>query len=161
VFTGDSLMKAREFRLIPSFRKGERPRERGERAQPVRPSLLAPLMVEQAKAVALAKELAAMKPADLERELEADPIHVSLQPPRPASTSIETAGPGSGPVERKIASVWDDAAMLRRLLFSAPTPVLVMAAASSNNGQAPAAELARNRSTGRVPPRHSRGRRRR
>jgi ribonuclease E len=161
VFTGDSLMKAREFRLVPSFRKGERPRERGERSQPVRPSLLAPLMVEQAKAVALAKELAAMKPADLERELEADPIHVSLQPPRPASAAVETAGPGSGPIERKTASVWDDAAMLRRLLFSPPTPVLVMAAASSNQGQAPAAELARNRSTGRVPPRHSRGRRRR
>ncbi|MBA3937525.1 MAG: Rne/Rng family ribonuclease, partial [Planctomycetes bacterium] len=67
VFTADGQIKAREFRLVPTARKGER-RDRGQ--HPVRPSLLAPLMVEQAKAMTLAKELAAMKPDDLERELE-------------------------------------------------------------------------------------------
>ena len=66
IFTGDSLMKVRDFRLVPTARKGER-RERGEK--PVRPSLLAPLMVEQAKAMAMAKEIAGMRPDDLERQL--------------------------------------------------------------------------------------------
>ncbi len=163
VFTGDSQMKAREFRLVPSFRKGER-RERASRSEPVRPSLLAPLMVEQAKAIALAKELAAMKPADLERELDADPVHVTLQPPAPAPVAMPAA------VERRAATVWEEAAVLRRLLFSANLPVTVVTTApaglgSSSNGSHGAngsrPDLAHHRSAARVPPRHGRGRRRR
>jgi ribonuclease E len=124
VVTADALMKAREHRLVPTFRKGERAtRDRqGQRVQPVRPSLLAPLMAEQAKAIALAKELAAMKPDELERELNTDPGE------RPAAPDIRAATPAK-PVERVVvevprqATVWDDAAVLRRLLFSPATPV--------------------------------------
>jgi ribonuclease E len=154
LFTGDQLMKAREFRLVPSFRKGER-RERRERHEPVRPSLLAPLMVEHAKAVQLAKELAAMKPADLERELEADPVHVSLQPPKPEAQPAAANGHSA---ERRASTVWEEAATLRRLLFSPNTPMLVAAAPTPT----PRGDLAPNRSRATVPPRrHGRGRRRR
>jgi len=170
VFTGDSLMKAREFRLVPTARKGER-RERGASHPPVRPSLLAPLMVEQAKAIALAKELAAMKPADLERELEADPGQRPEAPAAaPAASAPAAAAPAPAPVVVKAPTVWEEAAVLRRLLFSANVPVAVGAAPAPSAtaasapmgrpGSAPAG-LAPASAPARVLPRHLRGRRRR
>ena len=165
VFTGDALMKAREFRLAPSFRKGERGERRerrGERHEPVRPSLLAPLMVEQAKAIQLAKELAAMTSSDLERELEADPVHVTEQPPRPAAEA------SPAPAERRAPTLWEEAAALRRLLFSANAPVAVGAAVSANghagtngHGSGGRADLAQRDGGHRVPPRNQRRGRRR
>ncbi len=153
IFTGDQLMKAREFRLVPSFRKGER-RERRERVEPVRPSLLAPLMVEQAKAVQLAKELAAMKPAELERELESDPVSGSSSAEQPTSPAAPAP---IAPAARLPPSVWEEAAVLRRLLFSPNLPITMTAVA-----QAPAPrDLAHRSSPAKVPRRHGRGRRRR
>ena len=110
VFNPDALMKAREFRLNPTFRKGERRRE--EKHQPVRPSLLAPLMVEQAKAIKLAKELAAMKADDLERELNADPLGAEA---REAVSAQAATDPAPRPVEaappvlRRAPEVWEEA----------------------------------------------------
>lgn len=151
----DSLMKAREFRLNPTFRKGERRRE--EKHQPVRPSLLAPLMIEQAKAIKLAKELAAMKAEDLERELSADPVPGAVRTDpveQPAAQApvviqqVQVAAP------RKAAEVWEEAAILRRLLFSANTPVLVAPASVQPALASQPAPLIN-------PPRNSNGRRRR
>jgi ribonuclease E len=165
VFNPDSLMKAREFRLNPTFRKGERRRD--EKHQPVRPSLLAPLMVEQAKAIKLAKELAAMKAEDLERELSADPASgeardsaaakAAIYPPRKPGEVVVAAAPAP----RKAAEVWEEAAVLRRLLFSANGPVLV-APSAAPAGPAPGhPPLASERAPATNPPRDNHGGRRR
>jgi ribonuclease E len=146
LFTADGLMKAREFRLLPTARKGER----REREKPVRPSLLAPLMVEQAKALALVKEVAAMKPDELERELEAGVPGHGPAPAQPAAVQA--------PVVRTAPSVWEEAATLRRLLFSPNAPVVAsIPAPSQNHG---GRDLARSDSVASVP-RRSRRRRRR
>ena len=147
VFTADGLIKAREFRLVPTARKGER-RDRGQ--HPVRPSLLAPLMVEQSKAMTLARELAAMKPEDLERELEEGSASPQVQAAAAAATAAAT--PAAAP--RQAPTVWEDAQVLRRLLFSPNAPVTV----------APprvVPELAPQRPHASVLARRSRGRRRR
>ncbi|MBA3845993.1 MAG: ribonuclease E/G, partial [Planctomycetes bacterium] len=139
VFTGDSLMKAREFRLIPTARKGER-QTRGAREQPIRPSLLAPLMVERAKALQLARELAAMKPADLERELEEGEIR-SAPPVHQPVVEREGQGAAMAAAPRGPATIFDEAIVLRRLLFSPVQPVTVADGAAGNgpsgNGQGP------------------------
>jgi ribonuclease E len=160
VFNPDSLMKAREFRLNPTFRKGERRRD--EKHQPVRPSLLAPLMVEQAKAIKLAKELAAMKAEDLERELTADPIPgENRESAAAAKPTTEPAKPVevlvAAPVVRKALEVWEEAAVLRRLLFSANQPVAV-AAPSQVHSQT---TLATSPVPATNPPRNNQGGRRR
>jgi len=154
VFTGDSLMKAREFRLIPQARKGERSRERSERDAPIRPSLLAPMMVEKAKAIALARELAAMKPEELERELEEGVPAPSTAAAREEANgkAAATALPAGSrqPLAPRSGSIWDDAAVLRRLLFSSNPPVSVAAASR---------ELAPVEAPASMPRRSSRGRR--
>jgi hypothetical protein len=164
-------MKAREFRLVPTARKGER-RERQTHA-PVRPSLLAPLMVEQAKAIALAKELAAMKPADLERELEADPgQRPETVPTTPAVPAVAAQAPASPAPVAKAPTVWEEAAVLRRLLFSAnvpvavaapapPSPIAASAPVTGHGGNHGGGGLAHAGAPARVLPRHLRGRRRR
>jgi len=154
LFTGDQLIKAREFRLVPTIRKGER-RERREKVEPIRPSLLAPLLVEQAKAIQLAKELAAMRPADLERELEADPVAGGETRPKPVEAPAAVVAPPV--VERKVATVWEEANTLRRLLFSANHGVVINGIAEAP----PRSELAPRPAPSRVPPRLGRGRRRR
>jgi ribonuclease E len=145
VFTGDSLMKAREFRLVPTARKGER-RERGDK--PVRPSLLAPLMVEQAKAMALAKEIAGMRPDDLERELDNGGPAAA-----PAASPAAVGAPVVAP-PRQAATLWEDASTLRRLLFSPNAPVAAVAVH-------PVRELAHQRLPASIPDPRSRRRRRR
>ena len=155
VVNADSLMKAREFRLNPTFRKGERRRE--EKHQPVRPSLLAPLMIEQAKAIKLAKELAAMKAEDLERELSADPVPGAVRTDpseQPAALAPVVVQQVQITAPRKAAEVWEEAAILRRLLFSANTPVLVAPASVQPALASQPAPLIN-------PPRNSNGRRRR
>ena len=137
VFTGDASMKAREFRLVPSFHRGQR-NERSnpnEKRQAVRPSLLAPLMVEQAKAIQLAKELAAMKPADLERELAEDPIHGLVRAPAPVETPAE-ARPvvAAEPLVIRASTVFEDAIILRQLLFSPSEAILVGGPAAHAQG---------------------------
>ena len=165
VFNPDSLMKAREFRLNPTFRKGERRRD--EKHQPVLPSLLAPLMVEQAKAIKLAKELAAMKAEDLERELSADPASGEARdsaaakaaidpPPKPVEVVVAAA-----PAPRKAAEVWEEAAVLRRLLFSANGPVLVAPSAAPAGPVLGHPPLASERAPATNPPRDNHGGRRR
>jgi ribonuclease E len=146
LFTADGLMKARDFRMLPTVRKGDR-RERNEK--PVRPSLLAPLMVEQAKAMALVKEVAAMKPEEIERELETgiQAVPVPVQPVVQAAPAVRTA-----------ATLWEDAAILRRLLFSPNSPVAAQVPSAVVSRPSP--DLARGNGVARVP-RHSRGRRRR
>ncbi len=158
VVTGDILMKAREHRLVPTAKKGGSGREGGRsKSDPVRPSLLASLFVERAKALAQAKELAKMKPEQIERELaEAE---IQRQPatafddartpaaPQPIASSIVTSP----------ATVWDEAAVLRRLLFSPSRPVAVASARPISATSALAtAERAAN-----IRARSTRGRRRR
>jgi ribonuclease E len=153
VFTADSLMKARDFRLTPTFRKGER---RREEVKPVRPSLLAPLMVEQAKAIQLAKELAAMKAEELERELAQDPQSAAEKSDAGGKEGGESkAAPvaASIPAPRTAPTVWDEAAVLRRLLFGPSIPVVV--AGPVQAALAPASKPATN------PPSQNHGRRRR
>jgi hypothetical protein len=152
LFTGDSLMKAREFRLIPTVRKGE---GRGrEREQPVRPSLLAPLLVERAKALQLARELSAMKPDQLERELaEGEVVRRTEEPaadPTPVAAPVAVAPP-------KASTIWDEAAVLRGLLFSPNRPVEVARAAPTPRQGA----LASASAPASLPAHSSRGRRRR
>ncbi|MCS6969885.1 MAG: Rne/Rng family ribonuclease [Planctomycetes bacterium] len=140
VFNPDALMKAREFRLIPTARKGGR---RDDRPPPVRPSLLAPLMVEQAKAIRMAQELAAMKPEDIERELAselqpasareaADDPAAATETARPVAQAANAAAPAAPPsAPARVPELWEEAAALRRLLFSPPRPVLVVPAADA------------------------------
>ena len=136
IFTGDPLMKARELRVVPSFRRGDDGRRRSngnEKHQSVRPGLLAPLMVEQAKAIQLAKELAAMKPADLERELSEDPISQADRPARPAAEPSAAAAATATavtvvPLAARASTVFEEAIILRQLLFSVSTPVRLAAA---------------------------------
>ena len=175
IFTGDPLMKAREFRIVPTFQRGERnDRRRGsnDKHQSVRPSLLAPLMVEQAKAIQLAKELAAMKPADLERELSEDP---SSNFERPAAEP-KAVKPTEVVVTQVVAvaraaTVYEDAIVLRRLLFGPNEAVRITAAASgatgptagsfSASGGGGSPVLASSGGTATTLPRRSRHRRRR
>jgi hypothetical protein len=147
VFSADAHMKARDFRLLPTVRKGDR-RERAEK--PVRPSLLAPLMVEQAKALALVKEVAAMKPEEIERELE-EGVQAPVQPPQPVLVQA--------PVMRTTTTLWEDAAVLRRLLFS-PNVAIATVVVPPASSVRTSPDLARANAVARVP-RHSRGRRRR
>ena len=145
VFSGDPSMKAREFRLVPSFHRGPRNERSGgsgggngnpnEKRQAVRPSLLAPLMVEQAKAIQLAKELSAMKPADLERELAEDPIHGVIRAPIAAEAPAEVRpAPVAVPLVARASTVFEDAIVLRRLLFSPNEPITVGVVGASSPG---------------------------
>jgi len=161
VITGDSLMKAREHRLVPTARKGGG-REGGKKSDPVRPSLLAPLFVERAKALALAKELAKMKPEQIERELAEAEIQryvPSEDEPAPVAPVV------SAPVATGPASVWDEAAVLRRLLFRVPvaTRVASVSASASAGGTSgsPGAALATAERAASIRARSTRGRRRR
>ena len=145
VVTGDALMKVRDFRCVPTFRKGERATrdKQGQRVQAVRASLLAPLMVEQAKAIKLAKELAAMKSEEIERELNAEPGE-KIEKPEPAEKQEKIAAPvvqvQTIVVQAPVAppTVWDDAAVLRRMLFSPNSPVVVAPATAAPRPIAPA-----------------------
>jgi ribonuclease E len=169
VFTGDPSMKAREFRIVPTFQRGERGerRSRGnDKHQSVRPSLLAPLMVEQAKAIQLAKELAAMKPADLERELAEDPISHADRAPVVEAPAKPVVAAVVAPAPVRAPTVYEDAIVLRRLLFSPNTPVRVAAPAPSAGQPAPVGEgaspaLASERSSATTSPHRSRRRGRR
>ena len=138
IFTGDPLMKARELRVVPSFRRGEDGRRRNgggsDKHQSVRPGLLAPLMVEQAKAIQLAKELSAMKPADLERELAEDPVSHADRPPRQAPEAQAPVVQAAAAAAPRAATVFEEAIVLRRLLFSPNEPVRVGAPAPSAGG---------------------------
>jgi len=168
VFTGDALMKARDFRLVPTFAKGERRQPRNDpKHQSVRPSLLAPLMVEQAKAIQLAKELAAMKPADLERELSEDPVSNADRKPEEKPTEDKPAVVAAAPATARAATVFEEAIVLRGLLFSVPAPQAIgpvsgpspaPAGPAGGSGQ-PA--LAKHGGGATTPPRRSRHRRRR
>ncbi|MHC5067550.1 MAG: Rne/Rng family ribonuclease [Planctomycetota bacterium] len=128
-FVGDHLMKAREYRLSSSLRKGTG-RRRRQQDKPVRPQLLAPLLEERAKALAAARELMAKKPAELERELDA------LAEGRPVASEAAAAEPVAAEqgvaavVEAAVPSVVAEAAALRALLFVAPQPVAVGMAVS-------------------------------
>ena len=140
-FVSDHLMKAREFRLVPTARKGERrDSQRGEKS--VRPGLLAPLMVEQAKMIKLAKEVAAMKPDDLERELEEGVRVPMAEAARPVAQVQAVVAP-------RVPTLWEEAATLRRLLFS-PNGAMPVA-------PPPRQELAPQGSPASLPPRRSRG----
>ena len=114
----------------------------------MRPSLLAPLLVEQAKAMALAKEIAGMRPDDLERELD----NGGATPAPAASPAAVGAPPVALP--RQAATLWEDASTLRRLLFSpnAPMPAVALH---------PVRELAHQRMPASIPAPRSRRRRRR
>lgn len=154
-FTADPLIKAREFRLQPTFRKGERRNGANDKRQSVRPSLLAPLMVEQAKAIQMAKELAAMKSDDLERELSTDPSEraaLEARAAEEAKAKAEAAAKAAEikaaaallvppPAPKKAPELWEEAAILRRLLFTTSQPVLV-STLPPMAGQVPASAMA-------------------
>jgi ribonuclease E len=127
IFTADALMKAREFRLVPTVRKGERPRDRDrDREGPIKPSLLAPLMVERAKAIALAREMAKMKPDELERAIEEGEVK-NVPPPQDDDQRQSAQAPARPAVPTQPPTAWDEAQVLRRLLFRANGPVAVTA----------------------------------
>jgi ribonuclease E len=135
VFSPDPLMKAREFRLNPTFRKGDRPRQGNkEKAKPVRAALLAPLMAEQAKAAQLARELSQMKPEDLERELNQDPVNAPDKGDEKTEAAREKPVPAvaaTAPAAPRAPTLWEEAAVLRDLLFRPFTPQAIAAAPSA------------------------------
>lgn len=147
VVTGDSLMKARDHRLVPTPRKGGG----GKKVDPVRPSLLASLFVEKAKAQALARELSKMKPEAIEQEL----AEAEIRRAPPVEEADEAAPvPAQATAPSGPPTVWDEAAVLRALLFGPNRPVRV-------EGTAKAAPLANEGRPASIPARSSRGRRRR
>jgi hypothetical protein len=157
-------MKARDFRLAPTFAKGERRAPRNDpKHQSVRPSLLAPLMVEQAKAIQLAKELAAMKPSELERELSEDPVSgVERKPEEKPAEAARPVVAEAAPVVVRAATVFEEAIVLRALLFGPNLPVAVgVHPAPSAGHPVPQQTLAKGHGHATNPPRRSRHRRRR
>lgn len=120
-FVGDHLMKAREYRLVSTPRKQVR---RRKQPPPVRPALLASLLEERAKSLAEARELIRRGPRALERELE------SLAQGEPPPAAGRAAPPPAGPASAASTEPWVQARELRRLLFQAPRPVPVAAAAA-------------------------------
>jgi ribonuclease E len=149
VFTGDSLIKAREFRIVPTVRKGS---GRPEKEGPIRPSLLAPLLVEKAKAIALAKEIAQMKSEDLENELEAGEVRQGGSGEGSGTRAAQAVAQVAAPAPIRPATIWDEAIVLRRMLFSPNNPMPV---------SRPTPELAPVGAPASMPSRRSRGRRRR
>jgi hypothetical protein len=110
-------------------------------------------MVERAKAMALARELAAMKPDQLERELEEGELKRRAEhAPEPEAAPAPVV---AAPAPRVAATIWDEAIVLRRLLFSPNAPFTVPAQAKERQELAPEGRPAS------MPARHSGGRRRR
>ncbi|MFW5858834.1 MAG: Rne/Rng family ribonuclease [Planctomycetota bacterium] len=133
----DPQLHTRIFRISGVTRRRGRGRRRRSDDEPVRPSLLAPLLEQKAKAIAEAKELLKTKPAQLERELrEAAAGGLSESSPRQsghaaasgATNSGIDAGPkrpgsgqsaaAAGPAPVHAPTVWEEAAVLRQLLFT-------------------------------------------
>ena len=122
-FVADSLMKTREFRLVPTVRK----RHGKQSGKPVRPSLLAPMLEERARAIAEARELSTKSPQELEDELER--LAHGQAPSSASSAGSEKAEkPAAAPVVlSEEVLLMQRAAELRSLLFSphAAVPVSV------------------------------------
>ena len=124
--SGDSLMRLRSFRVQATPKKR---RSRGRRrsnddqiSEPVRPSLLAPFLEQQSEIATKARELMERRPRDLERELytELDQITTPSQPNKPsAPTTVSPNQPAAIP---RAPQLWEEAAGLRSLLFSQPSP---------------------------------------
>lgn len=132
--TADSLIKAREFRLTTVAKKRGRRRKKEEK--PVHPGLLASWLESKAKARSEVAELKEKGPAALERELNelangrpvAKPV-AEATPTEPvvAATAVSAPAPAAGP-----PALLEEAAELRRLLFSVPRPVDVVSALASD-----------------------------
>lgn len=106
-----------------------------------------------------------MKADDLERELNSDPIAGEARDSAAAKEAIE---PTPRPVEvvvvappvRTAPEVWEEAAVLRRLLFSANQPVVVAPSSLAQSGAGQTA-LASTPAQATNPPRNNNGGRRR
>lgn len=111
-FVGDALIKDRSFRLVPTPRRGKR---KAQEASAVRPSMIAPMLDEQVRIAQEARAMMDKTPAQLEKEIYA--ITEGLQ-----SDQAETAAapqPQSVP-SNKVPDIWEEAVVLRGLLFSPP-----------------------------------------
>ena len=112
-------MKTREFRLVPTVRK----RQGKQAGKPVRPSLLAPMLEERARAIAEARELATKSPQELEDELERL-AHGQSSSGAAVATSPEKAVPTPVVLSDEVLLL-QRAAELRSLLFSPHAAVTV------------------------------------
>ncbi len=141
VFLGDSLMKSRSFRVSSVAKKRRRDGKREEkREEPVRPALIAPLLEEQARIAAQAREIEEKGARVVEKELMAAmypneyPTVAVDETPAPQGESKEPSAAAVatiGPVQRATPTVWEEAASLRSLLFSTPKAYVLSADESS------------------------------
>jgi ribonuclease E len=118
--SADQLMKLREFRLQPTARK--RGGRRKQQEKPVHPGLLASWMEGKAKAKAAVEELMDKGSAAIEQELN---DLVNGKPPVVAAKSTAEAAPAPAPVPSGPPTVFDEALVLRKLLFEVCEPVAV------------------------------------
>jgi len=128
-FVGDSLMKTREYRLVPSQR-----RRRGKKKveKPVHPGLLASWMETKGKVLSEARELMDRGPEAIDRELQAV---YSGRSPRPGAAETSRGEGGhngaeapNGAAGNGIPTLAANTLRLRELLFNPPQPFEVGAA---------------------------------
>ena len=114
-FVGDSLIKDRSFRLVPTQRRGKR---RTQEVQPVRPSMIAPLLDEQVRIAREARAMMDKTPDQVEKEIYA----ITEGIPLPTQSADRVPAVQSASVIIEAPSLWQDALVLRELLFSQPSP---------------------------------------
>ncbi len=115
-FVGDSLIKDRSFRLVPTQRRGKR---RTQDVQAVRPSMIAPMLDEQVRIAREARAMMDKTPDQVEKEIYA----ITEGIPLPTQSADRAAPPvAAAPTVAEVPSLWQDALVLRGLLFTEPSP---------------------------------------
>lgn len=147
-FVGDTLIKDRSFRLVETARRGRR-KGGSKGGDAVRPSLIAPMLDEQVRIAQEARAMMDKTPAQLEKEIYAITEGIPATESAPASAGRAVAALSETPVQ--VPDLWQDAAVLRSLLFNPPQSSQVSGDTS----------LASSAKSARKPGPRSRGRRRR
>jgi ribonuclease E len=151
VFSADAQMTYAEYRLAGQAQK--RGRSRG--GKPVRPSLLAPLFAERAQAAQAARDLAQRNLNELESEVGR--LEQGIDEEAAAAATALNPAPAA-PAPAKPPTVYEEAAVLRELLFSA-SPVRYVADVTSGLAKEDGGATSPARARGRSRPRRRSGRR--
>ena len=150
-FVGDALIKDRSFRLVPTARRGKK-RGGKDKDDAVRPSMITPMLEDQMKAAKEARALMTKSPDEVEREIYAITDGLAAQSKDTvASSETKVEQRAESTAEERTPNLWEDASVLRELLFKLPSRSVI----HSETSLASAAKAAR------TPSPRQRGRRRR
>ena len=151
-FVGDALIKDRSFRLVPTARRGSKKRGGKDKDDAVRPSMITPMLEDQMKAAKEARALMAKSPDEVEREIYAITDGLAAQSKEAAASPENKAEQrAESKVEDRVPNLWEDASVLRELLFKLPSRSVIHGETSLASAAKPA----------RTPSPRQRGRRRR